>query len=180
MMSGTFASQNPDIIDAGLPDADLTRAIRKARGAGITLTGAAPHGLGAEALPWIGALEKRSDPVRVTLSGDLGPRGLALLLMSDSAMITADASLMDGAQRNPMLAVLAARRLGPSLARQLLYSSDPLQVLRDHGFLTPETMAVAPALKLALTAASELPFSEALEFAAWLPEPSTNAERTAS
>lgn len=176
MTSGTTTIASRAMIDAGLPDADLMRAIRKARGPGVALTGAAPQGLGQAGLAWVEALEKRSDPVRVTLCGDLGPRALALLLMSDSAAIASDARLLNGALCSPMLAVLAMRRLGPGLTRQFLSSADPLQVLRDHGLLAPDALIVAPDLKLALTAASELPFLEALEFAAWLPEP----ERTVS
>ncbi|UOM32636.1 hypothetical protein [Acuticoccus sp. I52.16.1] len=149
----------------GQDDAALAKTLARAlRGApAITLEGPAPDALTAAASAWAKALDAARVPVTVRLTGPVGPRGLALLLLADAP--TADGPAAPAA--HPLLAVLAQRRLGPALARRLLAAADPLAVLAAAGHLGAD--AVAASHRAALLAAAELPFAEAVDYAALLP-----------
>ncbi|MBJ6128104.1 hypothetical protein [Microvirga splendida] len=123
-------------------------------------------------------------PVFALPSGFIGPRGLPILLAADRAMIGSDTSTAGNWRNSPALTVLLHHRLGPLLARAILFSpeSDLLAVLTECGFAIRSSDPAADAREVAnglaengigrrfkrsLKASTELPLKEALAFDVW-------------
>ncbi|MET4129753.1 hypothetical protein [Roseovarius sp. MBR-6] len=155
------------MISNDMNDADLAKAMDKALRAGdaLIMDGAVGRALQTGAQAWIGTLARARSPVTVTLSGEVGPRGLALALLADAVTLS-NASAQEAAHRVPLLAVLAATRLGQVAARAFLAEPAPLRALKRAGVLHGAKADVVAAHKTALVAAAELPFEEAVSFAA--------------
>lgn len=156
-----------------MPDTALARAIAKVLRAdsALAIDGAMSARLTADAQEWISALARARVPVAVNLSGEIGPRGVALALLADAATLSessAPAPISEGTHRAPMLAVLAAQRVGQLAARVFLAETNPLHALEYAGVLHGGGSTVVAAHKAALVAAAELPFEEAVSFAALL------------
>ncbi len=133
---------------------------------------------------WIKLLVEVPVPLLSVASGEIGLRGLAILLVCDQAITGADATIADDWRDLPGLAALAHRRLGPQGARRLLFGpgQSPIAALIDAGLAqqadTPEERVLEIAADLGsparsrrhkrvLRAASEMPFTDCLAFDLW-------------
>lgn len=156
-------------IPQDMDDAALSRALSKVvRGADtLFVRGRLDAPLDGAATGWIKILHTTNVPVFLQAAGPVGERGLALMLLVDG-LDADDLRLVPGAQRHPLIAALAAHRIGPLAARRLAMEEDPLAEFLALQRLAG-TAAVTPELKQAWHAAGELPFEEALDFAALLP-----------
>lgn len=156
-------------IRKDMDDAALTRALSKAvRGGDILFVrGALDMPLDGAATGWMKILHTTTVPVFLQAAGPVGERGLALMLLADG-LDADDLHLVPDAQRHPLIAALAVQRIGPLAARRLAVAEDPLAELLALQWVAGAG-AVTPELKQAWRAAGELPFEEALDFAALLP-----------
>ena len=156
-------------ISPAMDDAAFARAVGKAlRGPGaLRVMGDLAGPLGPASLAWIAALHAARTPVEVEAAGPVGARGLALLLMAD-AVRAETATATAEAARHPLVAAIAVHRLGPLAARRLAAADDAIGLLREVGHISSGPAATA-SLRRAWRAAAELPFAEAIEFAALLP-----------
>jgi enoyl-CoA hydratase/carnithine racemase len=133
---------------------------------------------------WIRLLADIPAPLLLLVTGPIGPRGIAVILMADQIVLGTDAVMADRWQDAPGLAALAHRRLGRHGASMLLFgpAQNPLAVMTGMGVAhradDPEELlrrivsglgppARSHRHKRVLRAASELPFSEALAFDLW-------------
>ncbi|MBK0398200.1 hypothetical protein H0I76_03280 [Limibaculum sp. M0105] len=175
-------------IAPGTGDADLAGAIRRAlrdrEATALSLQGDVAAGTDdAQAFArWVMMLADAPLPVAVAAGGELGPRGLALLLLADIAIVDETAA-MPNPTSTPALAALAARALGPVGARRLVFgAADPVATLVASGHAErtadPEAAMAARIAALgspaearrrraALNASRHLNFSEALDFDLW-------------
>lgn len=154
-------------VDADMSDSALARALGKALRTGdpVTIAGDLAAGLGAGATGWITALARARVPVTVRLSGRIGARGIAITLLADGAQAE-KAEAEELAHRTPLVAAIAAKRLGQVGARRFLSHPSPLDALGDCGLLNGPAAADVAGLKPVLVAAAELPFEDAIGFAA--------------
>lgn len=154
-------------ISDTMTDAELGRGIGKALRAGgaLFIEGEMRAALQADASSWITTMARTRIPVSLALSGEFGPRGVALALLADLVSVS-DATGADGAHRGPLIAALAANRMGQVAARAFLAEPCPLSALANAGVLHSGTADHFARYKSALVAAAELPFDEAIAFAA--------------
>ncbi|KRS18643.1 hypothetical protein [Roseovarius indicus] len=154
-------------ISDTMTDAELGRGIGKALRAGgaLFIEGEMRAALQADASTWITILARSRMPVSLALSGEFGPRGVALALLADLVSVS-DATGADGAHRGPLIAALAANRMGQVAARAFLAEPCPLTALGAAGVLHSGAADLLARYKSALVAAAELPFDEAIAFAA--------------
>lgn len=154
-------------ISDTMTDAELGRGIGKALRAGdaLFIEGEMRAELQAEASKWTITLARTRTPVSLALSGAFGPRGVALALLSDAVSVS-DATSADGSHREPLIAALAANRMGQVAARAFLAEPCPLTALETAGVLHGGAADLLARHKPALVAVAELPFDEAIAFAA--------------
>ncbi|WBU56221.1 hypothetical protein [Paracoccus sediminicola] len=158
----------------GQDDRDLAKVLaRNLRSEdGLEVVGLASEGVGPDAVGWIRALDDARIPVSVRISGKVGMRGILLLLLADRSAVEEGSASAAGF--HPLIAVVASARLGSLAARRLARAKDHLSVLRDEGVI-----ATGPEIKgerQVWRAIRELPFSEALDFAAAATRQSHNKE----
>lgn len=131
----------------------------------------------------IGLLLEAPVPVFALPLGSVGPRGLAFLLVADRVILGLDASIAANWRESPGIAAILHHRLGPLLARGLLFehSADPMTLLIRCGLAArsgdpladtrkmAESLAgdLGKRLKRTLRASAELPLREALAFDLW-------------
>src|SRR6056297_3024141 len=122
-----------DMSDAALAR-EIARALRT--DAALNIGGAMTAGLSPGAQDWITTLARAREPVTAALSGEIGPRGIALALLADAVALSGSAApASEACHRAPIVAVLAAQRVGQVAARVFLAEADPLRALDRAGVL---------------------------------------------
>lgn len=165
-------------VDVGQDDAALFDVLRKApEGATVALISGDLGGRLAASARWLGLMMDMPLLPIVVAEGEIGMRGLALLLAADMAIIGPDAAWAGLAHWD--LAELTMVRLGPLGARQVGLSDDPVAALVSLGHLEPHDAPMAAArqraqildnalrLRMGWRAARDLPCGEALEYGGW-------------
>lgn len=131
----------------------------------------------------IGLLLDAAIPIFALPSGPIGERGLALLLATDRFVLGDEASMTDDWRATPGLSPLLHRKLGPTLARTIVFDPSPDVLARfvelglavrpsDPEAYVQEIVAslgdgLGQRLKRSLRAAGELPLKEAVDFDLW-------------